>query len=98
MPKDVVMGDNTDATEADKEKDGCVKKKKASFTVEERASKLMELVIKVDAYELPIPEAIDGIVLALDYLGKSKPNNALRLEKLNGGGLIIPTGTRIPNN
>ena len=46
---------------------------------------------------MPISEVIDGVMLALSYLAKSKPNNAVRLEKSLGGGLVDPNLREIPN-
>ena len=96
--ENVEMSDNMGATGVDKEKAGFVKKNNASFKVAEREKNLVELVINFDAYLISIPEVIDGIVLALGYLAKSKPNNALKLEKSHGGGLIDPTESGIPDN
>ena len=80
--ENVEMSDNMDVMGVDKEKAGFVKKKNASFEVVERETKLVELVITLDAYSMPIPEVINEIVLALGYLAKSKPNNSLKLEKI----------------
>ena len=59
---------------------------------------LVELMVFIDIWELPIPGMITGIVLALLHLNKSKPNHNVRLEKLKGGGRVKLTSTIIPDN
>ena len=80
-----------------KEKAGSTKKKNASFNVTLKESKLVELIINFPPYVMPMSEVIKGIVLALGYLAKSKPNNAVKLEKSLGGGLVEPMERGIPH-
>ena len=98
VEEDAVMVDNTGDTGEVKKKGSAKKKKKAGFEVEERFSKLIELEIKIDPWDLPIPSVIKEIALALDYINKSAPNIGLRLEKLKGGDLIVPSTRGIPDN
>ena len=96
--EDVIMGDKTADTGKVKKKGRAKTKKKAGFNVEERHSKLIELQVQIEGWELPIPSVIGGIATALAYIDKSDPNIRLRLEKLKGGGMIVPTDRGIPDN
>ena len=95
--EDVNMGDREDTTRVNAENAGSSKKKNASFNMAPKESQLVELIINIPLFSMPIPEVIKGIALALGWLAKPKPNNAVKLEKSLGGGLVEPTEKGIPN-